>query len=113
MAATRRQALGEPVNKEGEDDFDTFGGYLFSTLTQVIGTRAVNEIRGGASLFNYTRDSAVVIVAQRVSTIMSADDILVLEDGVIVGHGTHEELIESSETYAEIVQSQIGEKDAA
>jgi ATP-binding cassette subfamily B multidrug efflux pump len=54
-----------------------------------------------------------VIVAQRVSTISTADNILVLEDGEIVGSGSHEELLVSNETYAEIVQSQIGEKDAA
>ncbi len=61
----------------------------------------------------YTRDSAVIIVAQRVSTIASADDILVLDDGVVIGRGTHDELMHSSPTYAEIVQSQIGEKSAA
>ncbi len=54
-----------------------------------------------------------MIVAQRVSTISTADNIIVLEDGEIVGAGTHEELLETNETYAEIVQSQIGEKDPA
>jgi ATP-binding cassette subfamily B protein len=71
------------------------------------------DARLRAALVPYTRDSAVVIVAQRVSTIATADNILVLEDGEIVGSGTHEELIAGNETYAEIVQSQIGEKDAA
>ena len=61
----------------------------------------------------YTRDAAVVIVAQRVSTIQNADNILVLEDGVVVGSGTHDELLASNETYREIVESQIGEKSAA
>jgi ATP-binding cassette subfamily B protein len=61
----------------------------------------------------YTREAAVVIVAQRVSTIASADDILVLEDGAVIGSGTHDELIASNPTYAEIVQSQIGEKSEA
>jgi ATP-binding cassette, subfamily B, multidrug efflux pump len=65
------------------------------------------------ALVPYTRDAAVIIVAQRVSTISTADDILVLDDGVVIGRGTHEELIQSSPTYAEIVQSQIGEKSAA
>jgi ATP-binding cassette subfamily B protein len=64
-----------------------------------------------AALPEYTENSAVLIVAQRVSTISTADQIIVLEDGEIVGHGTHEELIASCETYAEIVQSQIGEKE--
>ena len=48
-------------------------------------------------------DAAVVIVAQRVSTISTADEILVLEDGAIVGRGTHDELLETCPTYAEIV----------
>ena len=71
------------------------------------------DARLRAALGPYTRDSAVVIVAQRVSTISTADNIVVLEDGVVIGSGTHEELLDSCETYAEIVQSQIGEKDAA
>ena len=61
----------------------------------------------------YTGNSAVVIVAQRVSTISTADAIIVLEDGRTVGYGTHEELIATCPTYAEIVQSQIGEQEAA
>ena len=54
-----------------------------------------------------------MIVAQRVSTIATADEILVLEDGELVGRGTHDELLATCPTYAEIVQSQIGEKSAA
>jgi ATP-binding cassette subfamily B protein len=46
-----------------------------------------------------------------VSTISTADDILVLEDGVVLGRGTHDQLVASCSTYAEIVQSQIGEKE--
>ena len=61
----------------------------------------------------HTADAAVIIVAQRVSTITSADEIIVLEDGELVGRGTHLELLESNPTYAEIVQSQIGEREAA
>ncbi len=71
------------------------------------------DARLRAALVPYTKDSAVVIVAQRVSTIASADNILVLEDGVVIGSGTHEELIRDNPTYAEIVQSQIGEKSEA
>ena len=51
------------------------------------------DARLRAALGPYTKDSAVVIVAQRVSTIATADNILVLEDGVVIGHGTHDELI--------------------
>jgi ATP-binding cassette subfamily B protein len=71
------------------------------------------DARLRAALGPYTADAAVIIVAQRVSTISTADVILVLEDGELVGRGTHDELIASSPTYAEIVQSQIGEKSAA
>jgi ATP-binding cassette subfamily B protein len=71
------------------------------------------DARLRAALGPYTKDSAVVIVAQRVSTISTADNILVLEDGLVIGEGTHDELIRDCPTYAEIVQSQIGEKTAA
>ena len=71
------------------------------------------DARLRAALGPYTRDAAVIIVAQRVSTIASADHILVLEDGLVIGEGTHESLIKDCGTYAEIVQSQIGEKSAA
>jgi ATP-binding cassette subfamily B protein len=54
-----------------------------------------------------TRDATVIIVAQRVSTIMDANQIVVVEDGGIVGLGTHEELLESCVPYAEIVDSQL------
>jgi ATP-binding cassette subfamily B multidrug efflux pump len=71
------------------------------------------DARLRAALKPYTSEAAVVIVAQRVSTIATADDILVLEDGRLVGRGTHDELLEGCPTYAEIVQSQIGERSAA
>jgi ATP-binding cassette subfamily B protein len=48
-----------------------------------------------------------------VSTISTADQIIVLEDGEMIGKGTHDELLENCPTYAEIVQSQIGEKEDA
>jgi ATP-binding cassette, subfamily B, multidrug efflux pump len=66
-----------------------------------------------AALPAYTADAAVLIVAQRVSTISTADQIVVLDDGEIVGIGTHDDLFENCPTYAEIVQSQIGEKEVA
>jgi ATP-binding cassette subfamily B protein len=55
----------------------------------------------------------VVIVAQRVSTIATADQILVLEDGKQLGLGTHEQLLATCPTYAEIVASQRTEQEAA
>jgi len=53
------------------------------------------------------------VVAQRVSTIRDADLILVLEDGRVVGHGTHTELLAANETYQEIVTSQLTAEEAA
>ena len=55
----------------------------------------------------------MLIVAQRVSTISTADQIIVLEDGEMVGIGTHEELLETCETYVEIVESQRAQQEAA
>jgi ATP-binding cassette subfamily B protein len=67
------------------------------------------DARLRTALEPHTRDAAVVIVAQRVSTIADADQILVIEDGRVVGKGTHDELILGCPTYAEIVASQLGE----
>ena len=52
-------------------------------------------------------DSAVIIVAQRISTIVDAEQIVVLDRGRIVGIGTHDELLATSETYREIAESQL------
>jgi ATP-binding cassette subfamily B protein len=71
------------------------------------------DARLRAALVPYTRDAAVVLVAQRVSTIAAADEILVLEDGALVGRGKHDELLRDCSTYAEIVESQMGEGRAA
>ena len=60
-----------------------------------------------------TRHAAVVIVAQRVSTIVDADRIIVLDDGRIVGQGTHDQLLDTCETYQEIVESQRSAEVAA
>ena len=54
-----------------------------------------------------TRDAAVIVVAQRVSTILDADQIIVLEDGGVVGLGRHEDLRVDCKTYQEIVASQL------
>jgi ATP-binding cassette, subfamily B, multidrug efflux pump len=67
------------------------------------------DARLRAALKPHTADAAVLVVAQRVSTIVDADQILVLEDGEIIGRGTHDELLETCPTYAEIVESQIGQ----
>ncbi|MTD53902.1 ABC transporter ATP-binding protein [Amycolatopsis pithecellobii] len=66
-----------------------------------------------AALRPHTRDAAVLVVAQRVTTILDADQILVLDDGAIVGVGTHHELLDTCPTYVEIVQSQLTPAEAA
>jgi len=55
----------------------------------------------------------VLIVAQRVSTVRQADQIIVLDEGTIVGVGTHTELLDSCQTYREIVESQLSIEEAA
>ena len=67
------------------------------------------DARLRAALKPHTAGAAVLIVAQRVSTIIDADQILVLEDGEIIGRGTHDELLETCPTYSEIVESQMGQ----
>ncbi|MCQ2551166.1 MAG: ABC transporter ATP-binding protein/permease [Clostridia bacterium] len=64
-------------------------------------------------LFEETGDSTVLIVAQRIATILSADKIIVLEDGKIVGEGTHGKLLKTCETYREIAESQLSEEELA
>jgi ATP-binding cassette subfamily B protein len=79
--------------------------YLFDDSFSALDLGTDARLR--AALRPITVDAAVVIVAQRVSTIVDADQIIVLEDGAIVGIGRHEELLDSSPTYAEIVASQL------
>ena len=54
----------------------------------------------------------MIVVAQRISTVMHADEILVLDEGRLAGKGTHSELLESCEVYQEIYQSQFRKEDA-
>ena len=63
------------------------------------------------ALAKRTKNKTNIIVAQRISTILNADKIIVLEDGKIVGQGTHEELIKNNETYRQIALSQLSEEE--
>ena len=85
--------------------------YLFDDSFSALDLATDARLR--AALVPYTTDATILIVAQRVSTIRNADQILVLEDGQSVGLGTHDELLASCPTYAEIVASQITEEEAA
>ncbi len=85
--------------------------YLFDDSFSALDLTTDARLR--AALGPVTKDSTVVIVAQRVSTIIRADQILVVEDGVVVGRGRHDELLETCETYQEIVESQLTAEEAA
>ena len=78
--------------------------YLFDDSFSALDLATDARLR--AALVPVTRDATVVVVAQRVSTIRDADQIVVLEDGRVVGRGTHDELLAGCTTYAEIVESQ-------
>jgi ATP-binding cassette, subfamily B, multidrug efflux pump len=78
--------------------------YLFDDAFSALDLATDARLR--IALRPITRDAAVIVVAQRVSTIVDADQIVVLEDGEVVGRGRHEELLDTCPTYVEIVESQ-------
>jgi ATP-binding cassette, subfamily B, multidrug efflux pump len=85
--------------------------YLFDDSFSALDVGTDARLR--AALRPWTADAAVVIVAQRVATIADADQIVVLDDGVVVGIGRHDELVATCPTYAEIVASQLTAEEAA
>ncbi|PSL38424.1 ATP-binding cassette subfamily B protein [Labedella gwakjiensis] len=85
--------------------------YLFDDSFSALDVATDARLR--ASLGEATGGATVIIVAQRVSTIREADQIIVLDAGRIVGRGTHDELLESNDTYREIVQSQLSVEGVA
>ncbi|MET7615641.1 ABC transporter ATP-binding protein [Streptomyces sp. NPDC005408] len=85
--------------------------YLFDDSFSALDYATDAALRG--ALARETAEATVVIVAQRVSTIRDADRIVVLDEGQVVGTGNHHELMESNETYREIVLSQLTEAEAA
>jgi ATP-binding cassette, subfamily B, multidrug efflux pump len=87
------------------------GIYLFDDAFSALDVSTDARVR--AAMRPVTRDAVVIVVAQRVSSIIHADRIVVLDDGQVVGNGTHAELLESCPTYVEIVQSQQAMEEAA
>ena len=83
--------------------------YIFDDSFSALDFKTDTALR--KALSEKTRDAAVIIVAQRVSTILGADQIIVLEDGKMIGKGTHKELVESCEEYKMIAQSQLSERE--
>ena len=85
--------------------------YIFDDSFSALDFKTDQMLR--AALRMETRDATVIIVAQRVGTIMHADQIIVLDSGSIVGKGTHDELMKTCETYQEIVYSQLSREEVA
>ncbi len=85
--------------------------YIFDDTFSALDFKTDARLR--AALKSETADATVIIVAQRVNTVMDADRIIVLEDGRIAGIGTHEELLKDNEIYREIVFSQLSEEEIA
>lgn len=85
--------------------------YIFDDSFSSLDFRTDAALR--RALKPYTRSSTVLIVTQRISTIMNAEQIIVLDEGRVVGKGTHQELMETCETYRGIALSQLGKEELA
>lgn len=85
--------------------------YIFDDSFSALDFRTDAKLR--AALYPCTRESTVLIVAQRIASIMHADQIVVMEDGRIVGIGTHKELLKTCDAYREIAESQLSKEELA
>jgi len=85
--------------------------YIFDDSFSALDFKTDAKLR--KSLESETKDGTVIIVAQRITTVMNADQILVLDNGKIVSRGTHKELLENSDVYREIVFSQMSEEEVS
>ena len=98
----QRLSIARAIAKDPEififdDSFSALDFKTDSALREALATR--------------TKNKTCIIVAQRISTILNADQIIILDDGKIVGKGTHEELMRNNETYREIALSQLSEEE--
>jgi ATP-binding cassette subfamily B protein len=85
--------------------------YIFDESFSALDFKTDANLR--AALKDETRDATVIIVSQRIGSIMNADRIVVLDEGKVAGIGTHKELMKSCEVYREIVYSQLSEEELA
>ena len=83
--------------------------YIFDDSFSALDYKTDTVLR--SALKEKTTDSVVLIVAQRISTILHAEQIIVLDDGKIVGKGTHEELLKTCDAYYQIAASQLSESE--
>ncbi len=83
--------------------------YIFDDSFSALDFKTDSKLR--EALHKITKEKTVIIVAQRINTIMNAEKIIVLEEGKVVGIGTHEELLENNETYKQIALSQLSEEE--
>ena len=83
--------------------------YIFDDSFSALDYKTDVAVRN--ALNKKTKDSTVIIVAQRISTILHAEQIIVLDDGKIAGIGTHKELLKNCEAYYQIASSQLSEKE--
>ena len=85
--------------------------YLFDDSFSALDFKTDSTLR--KALKEYTKEATTIIVAQRISTILNADKILVLDDGHMAGIGSHKELMKSCEVYRQIAMSQLSEEELA
>ena len=83
--------------------------YIFDDSFSALDFKTDFELR--KALYEYAKDSTIFIVAQRINTILKADQIVVLDEGKVVGIGTHKELLESCSVYREIAESQLSKEE--
>ena len=83
--------------------------YIFDDSFSALDFKTDVEVR--KALYNYAKDSTIFIVAQRINTILKADQIVVLDEGKVVGIGTHKELLKKCPVYREIAESQLSKEE--